>query len=404
MELLKWKSSQELRDERSTGKMRKRLAALLICVLLGACLSACSGGQKEAPENNQDSRKQQEVQNVQSSEVPETTNTPQKTKAAEPAKRDCLDCDSLGDVSCPPCGATGTVQCQKCEGKGAIICEYCDGSGTLYCASCDGTGEGPCAACDGTGVFGDAYTTVRSECGFCGGDGRLACAYCDGSGLKECICGGNTVCDNCHGQGNKDCSTCNGGGRIVCDTCKGSGDYSAVPKDSDSGKASSDSALASEDQEDGIHICSNCQGEGRTGICQNCKGKGYDTKTKQICVECLSTGKNLCEVCEGYGMLDSNGNGVSANTAPAGNDSSGGQHHASGGNNLGQPCPESNCEGGRRKCKVCGGGGQVKRTESAPYYGGYKRGATTTFERCSGCGGEGYTDCLRCGGDGRVYD
>lgn len=103
-------------------------------------------------------------------------------------------------------------------------------------------------------------------------------------------------------------------------------------------------------------------------------------------------------------MLDSNGNGVSANTAPAGNDSSGGQHHASGGNNLGQPCPEPSCEGGRRKCKVCGGGGQVKRTESAPYYGGYKRGATTTFERCSGCGGEGYTDCLRCGGDGRIYD
>lgn len=382
--------------------MRKRLAALFICMLLGVCLCACSGEREEVPENIPDSKKQQEVKTIQSEEVQEVTSTKQNAKAAESAKGDCLNCDGAGDIPCPPCGATGSVQCQKCEGKGAILCEYCDGSGELYCASCDGTGEGLCAACNGTGMFGDAYTTARSKCGFCGGNGRTACAYCEGSGLKECICGGNTVCDNCGGQGNKECSTCNGGGRIVCDACNGSGDRSAAPEDKDSGKSSSVNPSVS-DQEDGIHICSNCQGEGRTGICQNCKGKGYDTKAKQICVECLHTGKNLCEVCEGYGMLDSNGNGVSVNVPPAGNSGVGAQNNASG-STLGQPCPEPDCEGGRRKCEVCGGGGQVKRIESAPYYGGYKRGATTTFERCSGCGGEGYTDCLRCGGDGRIYD
>ncbi|MBS6763396.1 MAG: hypothetical protein E7J94_20620 [Clostridium sp.] len=350
----------------------------------------------------------QEEKKEESSKIADTV---QEVKTADSVKKDCPDCKGSGYIPCPPCGETGSVQCQQCEGNGGTICDFCGGAGELNCASCDGMGESDCAACNGSGVFGDMYTGVRSECSFCGGDGRDTCAYCEGTGKKECMCGGKAYCDNCQGKGYKDCATCTGQGKILCKTCGGSGsrpdNNSTAPADTAPGSASPDSTppggTAAAAADEGIHPCPNCEGEGRVGKCLNCDRKGYDKKIQQICLECINTGKNLCETCEGYGMLDSNGNGVSADTPSVAHHSGHTDSlHGSSGRTLGRKCTNYKCEGGRCKCDVCKGGGQVKRIQNGPYYGGRKTKAATNFERCSGCGGQGYYDCSVCGGDGRM--
>ena len=133
--------------------------------------------------------------------------------------------------------------------------------------------------------------------------------------MRTCVCSVSAGCNNCGGKGYKDCTTCGGSGMIACKTCNSSNKNSEVQETKTiSTQPTNGETVAN--SEDGIHLCSECKGEGRTGICSNCKGDGYDKNTKQICVACLTTGKNRCDVCDGYGMLDSNGKGVAANDTP----------------------------------------------------------------------------------------
>lgn len=358
--------------------MRNIQLRLFICVLFVISLCACSKAQVESRKKIPDAKSFQETLVVN---IPEPNNTEIKQdvimkaeldnsiekdsqtksdnqteaytqaetgkrvteiKMIQTAKRDCLDCDGIGKVPCPPCGQTGRVQCQQCEGIG--------------------------------------------------------CALCCRNGLRECVCDTNSDCSSCDGQGKLDCITCSGSGMIPCETCNSSNTGSAQ------GVTSSDNKPTKrEDFTDGdIHLCPDCEGEGRTGICTNCDGEGYDIKTQQICINCLTTGKNRCDRCEGYGMLDNNGNGVGINNPNVGNQSRFGDLYSSQNGTNRQRCPEADCEGGRRKCDVCDGGGLVKRIKTSPYYGGYKKKAVTTFEKCVACQG-GYVDCLRCI-DGWIYN
>ena len=335
---------------------------LFICVLFTLCLCACSSVQEDSPNVIPDTKSFQETLSVHIPEVPKVmaampetlmnTNTPAElsnqvieAKMIQLAKADCKDCGGIGKIPCPPCGQTGRTQCQQCEGIG--------------------------------------------------------CTLCCRNGLRKCVCDESAGCDNCGGTGYKDCATCSGSGMIICETCNSSNKSSAVQET----KAISIPPTNSEttaNSENGIHLCSQCKGEGRTGMCSNCKGDGYDEKAKQICVACLTTGKNLCDVCGGYGMLDSNGNGVSANDSPVVNRIQSNTFNNSRNNTSKRKCPEPECVGGKRQCDVCGGGGQVERIQTSPYYGGYQKKAKTTFEKCTACK-NGFVDCLRCV-DGWIYN
>jgi len=72
-------------------------------------------------------------------------------------------------------------------------------------------------------------------------------------------------------------------------------------------------------------------------------------------------------------MLDNNGNGVGVNNPNVGSQNRVGDLYSSRDGANRQRCPEVDCEGGRRKCKVCDGGGLVERKKTSPYYGGYKK-------------------------------
>lgn len=388
--------------------MRKYVAGAVLCALLAALLCACARAPEADSEIDRevvDESMREDGQDAVELDSQDSQDAPARAvQGTAPVKIDCPDCGGLGDLPCPPCGETGSVQCQQCEGRGVISCQYCDGGGQTPCASCDGMGEGYCAACEGTGTFGDEYTAMRFTCAFCGGDGRADCDYCGGSGTWDCVCGGKSVCDNCSGQGNTLCQTCGGAKRLRCETCKGEGSQSVMP-DGTVNKSGGASAVGVSGVGEDVHPCPDCGGEGRAGECANCGGSGYDVKTKQICTACLATGKNSCDTCKGYGMLDSQGNGVRINVPQT---QTGGVNDPSGteNNTKGELCNEPKCKGGVRLCGVCKGAKQVERVETGPYYGGKNSamGTKIFLVDCSGCKGRGYVDCVRCGGDGRIYD
>lgn len=138
---------------------------------------------------------------------------------------------------------------------------------------------------------------------------------------------------------------------------------------------------SADEQTDDISVCPDCNGEGRLGSCDNCQGTGYDKKAKQICVKCLHTGKKRCERCDGYGMIDSNGNGTSGNTysgspsvtTPDVNTYS---HHSS-------ECWFCHGDG---LCDNCGGSGRY--TYNPDFAGDSCRTCDGTG-RCPGCNGKG---------------
>jgi len=247
--------------------MRKIHLRLFICILFIISLCACSKAQKEPhkkipdaksfretlvvniPEPNNTEIKQDvimkaDIQAELDNGVEEDTQTKSdnlteaytraetgnrvtEIKMIQTAKVDCLDCDGTGKVPCPPCGQTGRVQCQQCEGIGCVLC----------CRN----------------------------------------------GLRECVCDTNIGCSSCDGQGELDCITCIGSGMIPCETCNSSNTGSAQGVTS-----SYNTPTNGENFTDGdIHLCPDCEGEGRTGICTNCGGEGYDIKTQQICVNCF---------------------------------------------------------------------------------------------------------------------
>lgn len=343
-------------------KMRKFQLKLFICALFALFLCACSSIQETQPNIIPDAESVQGTLSVHIYEVPkvmetspntlmnantsaELSNQVMESKMIQSAKADCLDCGGVGKIPCPPCGKTGRTQCQQCEGVG--------------------------------------------------------CTLCCQNGLRMCVCSESAGCNNCGGKGYKDCTTCNGSGMIACENCNSSNKNSAVQET----KAISTQTTNGENvanSEDGIHLCSECEGEGRTGICSNCKGDGYDKNTKQICVVCLTTGKNLCDVCDGYGMLDSNGKGVATSDTPVVNRNQSNNFNNSLNNTSRRKCSDPECVGGKRKCDVCGGGGLVERIQTAPYFGGYRKKAQTTFKKCTACK-NGYVDCLRCI-DGWIYN
>ena len=211
-----------------------------------------------------------------------------------------------------------------------------------------------CSECKGKGFI---------SCPPCGGTGRVQCQQCEGKG-------GN--CTYCDGSGKLNCATCLGKGNIDCTACGGSGTLNV--KETQENEEPSD--------ENGIHPCPDCQGEGRVGICSNCGGSGYDKKIKQICIKCLSTGKNRCDRCDGYGMLDSNGNGVGTNIPPA-------QQTP---NTPNAPQKESSkcwiCHGDG-KCNNCGGSGKY---EFNPEWAGDSCRTCGGSGRCKACGGRGYIE------------
>jgi hypothetical protein len=55
----------------------------------------------------------------------------------------CLDCDSIGDGSCPVCHGIGMLSGDSASGA------YGESGGRISCASCNGSGE--CQKCDGSG-------------------------------------------------------------------------------------------------------------------------------------------------------------------------------------------------------------------------------------------------------------
>ena len=213
-------------------------------------------------------------------------------------------------------------ECSDCKGKGVISCLPCGGTGRVQCQQCEGKGGN--------------------------------CTYCDGSG--------NLNCATCFGKGNIDCTACGGSGKLTVEDIQGK-------------QESSDGST-------GIHPCPDCQGEGRTGICSNCDGSGWDKKTKQICVKCLSTGKNRCDRCHGYGMLDSNGNGVGTNVPPA--------HQTPDSPNT-PPKELSKCWicHGDGKCNNCGGSG---RYEFNPEWAGDLCRTCNGDGKCPSCHGKGFYD------------
>lgn len=134
----------------------------------------------------------------------------------------------------------------------------------------------------------------------------------------------------------------------------------------------------------GIHPCPDCNGEGCIGTCSNCGGDGWDAEAQQICVKCLHTGKNKCERCDGYGMLDSNGNGVGTNTTPV------------------QPTPTiPNALDGTTiepaTCWICLGDGLCNNCDGT---GRYAFNPEWAGDRCRTCDGTGR--CASCNGRGVI--
>lgn len=211
-------------------------------------------------------------------------------------------------------------------------CTNCKGTGFVMCPPCGGTGSVQCQQCEGTG----------GNCSYCGGPGMVDCATCMGRGVNECT------------------------------YCKGSG---KVGKQA----AQEDSAATYSSEE--IYPCPECQGEGRTGICANCGGDGWDENTRQICTKCLHTGKNRCERCDGYGMLDSNGNGVGTNIPSS--------SHST-------PVPDYSTEQAHSECWICHGDGLCNncggtgRYEFNPEWAGDYCRTCKGDGRCTGCNGRGY--------------
>lgn len=146
---------------------------------------------------------------------------------------------------------------------------------------------------------------------------------------------------------------------------------------------SNEETSPSSEQTNEISICPNCNGEGRIGTCENCQGTGYDKKTNQICVECLHTGKKRCEKCDGYGMIDSNGNGTS------GSNDYGSQPRSAETSDVGTYFHHSSecwtCHG-NGLCNNCAGTGRY--AYNPDYAGDFCRTCDGTG-RCPGCNGKG---------------
>ena len=224
---------------------------------------------------------------------------------------------------------------RRTEDDKKVACSECNGTGYISCPPCGATGSVQCQQCEGRGGF---------------------CTYCDGSGRL-------------------DCATCRGEGYIACELCGGRGSLRASAGQTDSASAGG---------EETISICPDCKGEGRLGSCKTCGGDGWDENRGQSCVKCLHTGKNRCERCDGYGMLDSNGNGVSTN-APSAQQ------------NPNDYLPDSSYGQSDSKCWSCKGEGVCQNCGGSGRYGFNPEWAG---DGCKTCGGTGR--CPACDGRGRI--
>lgn len=223
---------------------------------------------------------------------------------------------------------------EKQDEPRGYLCLNCEGSGYISCLPCGGTGQGQCQQCEGAG--------------------------------------GN--CSNCGGPGMIQCATCFGTGETICLECSGTGSLSAPQE-----QQQYDTEVSGDNGE--IFPCPECQGEGRTGVCLNCGGDGWDENIRQICVNCLHTGKNRCEGCDGYGWLDSNGNGVGTNNP-----------------SFRQPAvtPDTSFERSYSECWTCHGNGICDNCGGTGRYEYYSEWAGNYCRmcdgngRCPGCDGRGY--------------
>lgn len=156
--------------------------------------------------------------------------------------------------------------------------------------------------------------------------------------------------------------------------------------------------------------CPDCEGTGFFNQCGKCDGTGFDSYNNQECDMCNGSGKHVCNLCQGEGMIAAS----AVPSAPAVDNSASSDASGTAGytpdysrtpvtpyipDNSKKPC--GYCGGdGKNKCPFCDGEGYRTEYKSVPTYGS---GGSSGYEarvRCRHCKGSGQEKCLYCGGEG----
>lgn len=127
--------------------------------------------------------------------------------------KNCLACNSTGEVPCPVCrGGNKEVVCPDCSGLGLYhdgektrSCERCEGEGFVgpdSCGHCGGIYMIDCHPCAGSGEIDE------EDCAKCGGSEEVPCSECNGSGEVLGETDVLVACNECDGTGNVACPAC----------------------------------------------------------------------------------------------------------------------------------------------------------------------------------------------------